>query len=79
MTRNVLADDVMVYRRIMIRRNVHWVIAVVLVLSVAGACIVRTRSAPPPRGRPVYVVPAGQPQGHEKHKEHRKHEKHREH
>jgi hypothetical protein len=76
---NVLATGILVYRRIMIRRNVHWVIAVVLVLSVVSACLVRTRSAPPPRGRPVYVVPAGQPEGHEKHKEHKKHEKHREH
>jgi hypothetical protein len=51
----------------MIRRHIHWFIAVLLVTFVVGACIVRTRpSRPPPRGRPVYVVP-------DKHHDHGKH------
>jgi hypothetical protein len=70
----------------MIRRHLHWIVAVVLIVSVAGACLVRTR--PAPRGRPVYVVPAerhekhrdrddhdnGRGHGHEKHKKHKKHD-----
>lgn len=50
----------------MIRRHVHWIVAVLLVTLVTGACIVRTR--PAPRGRPVYVQPA--PGNHAKHQKH---------
>lgn len=49
----------------MIRRYVHWIVAVLLVTFVVGACIVRTR--PAPRGRPVYVQPG-------KHHKHHKHD-----
>lgn len=61
----------------MIRRHIHWIIAVLLVTFVVGACVVRSR--PPARGRPVYVKPVkhhdhdhGRGHGHDKHK-HKKH------
>jgi len=61
----------------MIRRNVHWFIAILLMVFVFGACLVRSR--PAPRGRPVYVQPDrhdhGHGHGHDKHK-HKKHKKH---
>jgi hypothetical protein len=68
----------------MIRRHIHWIIAIMLVTFVVGACVVRTRpSRPPPRGRPVYVVPDKGHDHHDKHKhkkhkhKHKKHHRHR--
>jgi hypothetical protein len=61
----------------MIRHRIHWLIAIMLVVMVISACVVRSRPARPVRGRPVYVVPAhdhGKHKGHDKHKH--KHKKH---
>jgi hypothetical protein len=60
----------------MIRRNIHWFIAILLVVFVVGACVVRSR--PAPRGRPVYVQPDKHNHGHDKHK-HKKHHDNRRH
>lgn len=58
----------------MIRRHIHWIIAVLLMTAVVSACVVRSRPAPR-RGRPVYVVPDRHHHHHDKHK-HKKHHKH---
>lgn len=60
----------------MIRRHIHWIIAVLLMTSVVSACVVRSRPAPR-RGRPVYVEPDRHHHHHDKHKhKHKKHHKH---
>jgi hypothetical protein len=60
----------------MIRRHIHWIIAVLLVTFVVGACVVRSR--PPARGRPVYVKPVKHhDHDHDKHKHKKHHDKHR--
>ncbi len=67
----VLAGPTLVYGLGMIRRQIHWIIAILLMTFVVGACLVRTKP-PPPRGRPVYVAPD---RGHDHHKH--KHDKHK--
>lgn len=65
----------------MFRRHTNWFIAILLVVFVVGACVVRTRpSRPPPqRGRPVYVKPDRHDHHKHKHDHHKHKHKHRKH
>jgi len=63
----------------MLRRHASYVVAIVLIMLVAGACLVRTHShSAPRRGQPVYVE-KHKPQKHQKAKKAKpvKHRKHR--
>lgn len=58
----------------MLRKHASLVVGIVLVLLVAGACVVRSTRPAPRRGGPVYVEK--HKHKHDKHK-HKKHKKHR--
>ena len=56
----------------MLRKHASFIIAFLLIILVAGACIVRSSRPAPRRGGPVYVE-KHKPQKHKK----QKHEKHK--
>ena len=56
----------------MLRKHASLIVGILLVILVAGACVVRSTRPAPRRGGPVYV----EKHKHKKHK-HKKHKKHR--